>query len=111
MELSPEFLSTRPIDRLVDLSFVRRSPADTVASELSKLPVPTEKTQGQLSDEIIAEVDSLHEPILASGTAAPYFAEEEIICVECWTKWPCGTHKAIYGEDTNSCVHRYRPGA
>src|SRR5688572_24516527 len=83
----------------MDLPF-RHDPATTVANELSKLE---EKTRGQLADEIIAEIDSLHEPRFMDGYPKQ-------MCAECWTEFPCGTHLAIYGEDKTNCVHGIRPG-
>lgn len=75
----------------------RRSKLDPVAAvtgELAKL----DKPPGQVADEIIAEIDSLHEPRYMDGYP-------KLMCAECWTEWPCGTHKAIHGEDRDNCVH------
>lgn len=66
---------------LPHLSEVRNTPA--VDDELAKLRT-RKKPQVQLFQEMIREIDNLHECVDGE-------------CVECWNTWPCGTHKIIHG--------------
>lgn len=96
MDFLSDTIFTEP--PFLDLGLPKRAPKldanSTVAGELAKL----EKSPGQLSDEIIAEIDSLHEATVDRHT-------KENKCAECWNHWPCATHRAIYGETKDSCVH------
>lgn len=97
MGTDPNTLFREPSPLFMDLPLRVDPTTVPVADELKKL----EKSRGQLADEIIAEIDSLHEPRFMDG-----YPKE--MCAECWTEWPCGTHLTIYGEDKTSCVHGIR---
>lgn len=71
----------------------------TYTNGVRQFKVPTEKTEGQIAAEQVREIDSLHEPALASQTQVPYFDPKETICAECWTLWPCSTHRVIHGDE------------
>lgn len=86
----------------LDLGLPRRSPRANplavVKEGLSKLDKPS----GQVAEEKLKEIDSLHEPTTRETVLE--------FCAECWVEWPCATHRAIYGETKDNCVHRNRPG-
>ena len=105
---TPSYLSDDTVWFDFPVLAVRRGTPNDVMDELAKLQRqdPSGKTEGQAAAEAIAEIDSLHEPTPANRTGAPLFEENDIICVECWTVWPCATHRAIYGETKDNCVHR-----
>lgn len=97
---TPSYLSDDTLWFDFPVLAVRRGTPDDVMDELAKLQRqdPTDKTDGQEKAEAIAEIDSLHEPTESlSG---------KVECAECWTPWPCATHRAIYGETKDNCVHR-----
>lgn len=76
-----------------------------ITAELEVLKV--DKPKFQLNEEIIAEIDSLHEPRLSMNDK--YVTAGLLVCAECWTTWPCATHRAIYGENKDSCTHHLTP--
>lgn len=101
MDFSDSVLFSEP--SFLDMDLPRRrpkpDPSAAVTGELAKL----EKPPGQLAQEIIAEIDSFHEGI--------DHRELKHVCAECHTAWPCATHRTIYGESRENCVHVIRPGA
>lgn len=108
MATTPSFLHPDTTYFDFPISQIRRGSPEDVIDELQKLERhdATDKSEGQIAAETIAEIDSLHEPTPASQISIYQFEKEHIICAECWTIWPCSTHRAIYGESKENCVHR-----
>jgi len=83
-----------PERRILDLPNAKMGRQLAVVRELAKLTKP----EVQRYQEIITEIDNIHEGI--------DHWELRHVCAECHTHWPCATHRAIYNETEETCVHR-----
>jgi hypothetical protein len=100
VDFAPVFLhSKRP---RLDLSLSEMGSTDAVVLELEKLRKP----QVQQHEEKLKEIDNLHEVTKAINTRADWLESDTPVCAECWTLWPCQTHRIIHHDCGDCDVHR-----